>query len=180
MVRACVVCLGYILIITGIACDIPMIIEQSSSNPIELKTRLCQIVLENKISSIETLSEITGTEEEEAKLALQELVSEGSLSGSFTEDGSRFFLSDIKVSNAPIIAPVDLGLELEVQDSKLSKIVVISGIVLMAVGYLLRGLVAMGEIMVNTGSVLFMIGLVVLIGGWMMFSKINPPSNVRP
>jgi hypothetical protein len=157
-----------------------MIIEHSSSNPVELKTRLCQIVLDNKISSIETLSEITGTEEEEARLALYELVSEGSLSGSFTEDGSRFFLSDIKVSDAPIIGPVDLEPEIEVQDSKLSKTVVISGIVMMAVGYLLRGLVAMGEIIVNSGSVLFMIGLAVLVGGWMMFSKINPPSNVRP
>ncbi len=157
-----------------------MIIEHSSSNPVELKTRLCQIVLDNKISSIETLSEITGTEEEEARLALHELVSEGSLSGSFTEDGSRFFLSDIKVSDAPIIGLVDLEPEIEVQDSKLSKTVVISGIVMMAVGYLLRGLVAMGEIIVNSGSVLFMIGLAVLVGGWMMFSKINPPSNVRP
>lgn len=157
-----------------------MIIEHSSSNPVELKTRLCQIVLENKISSIETLSEITGTEEEDARVALYELVSEGSLNGSFTEDGSRFFLSDIKVSDAPIIGPVDLGPEIEVQDSKLSKTVVISGIIMMAVGYLLRGLVAMGEIIVNSGSVLFMIGLAVLVGGWMMFSKINPPSNDRP
>ncbi len=172
--------LGYIVIIEGIRCDLPMIIEQSSSNPVELKTRLCQIVLENRISSIEKLSEITGTEVEDARVALYELVSEGSLNGSFTEDGSRFFLSDIKVSDAPIIGPVDLGPEIEVQDSKLSKTVVISGIIMMAAGYLLRGFVAMGEIMVNTGSILFIIGLAVLIGGWMIFSKINPPTNVRP
>jgi hypothetical protein len=180
MVRACVVPLGYIVIIESIRCDIPMIIEQSSSNPVELKTRLCQIVLENKISSIEKLSEIAETEEEEAKLALQELVSEGSLSGSFTEDGSRFFLSDIKVSNAPTLGPVDLGPEIEIQNSRLAKTVLISGIVMMAVGYLLRGLIAMGEIMGNVGFAVILIGLAVLIVGWMMFSKMNPPSHVRP
>ena len=156
-----------------------MIIEHSSSNPVELKTRLCQIVLENKISSIEKLSEIAETEEE-ARLTLQELVSEGFLNGTFTEDGSRFFLSDVKVSEAPTLGPVDLGPEIEVKDSRLSKTVLISGIGMMAVGQLLRGLAAMGEIIVNSGSAVFMIGLAVLIGGWMMFSRINPPINVRP
>lgn len=171
---------GYILIIRGIRCDIPMIIDHSSSNPVELKTRLCQIVLESKISSIEKLSDITGIVEEEARFALEELVSEGSLSGSFTEDGSRFFLSDVKTSEAPIIRPVDLAPEIEVIDSKLSTTVFISGIIMMAVGYILRGLTAVGEIMVNAGSAVIMIGMVVLIVGWMMFSRINPPSNDRP
>ena len=106
-----------------------MIIDHSSSNPVELKTRLWQIVLESKISSIEKLSDITGAEEEEARLALEELVSEGSLTGSFTEDGSRFFLSDVKTSDAPIIRPVDLAPETEVKDSKISKTVFISGII---------------------------------------------------
>ena len=72
------------------------------------------------------------------------------------------------------------GLNIPRLTERLSKTVLISGIGMMAVGQLLRGLTAMGEIIVNSGSAVFMIGLAVLIGGWMMFSRINPPINVRP
>jgi hypothetical protein len=157
-----------------------MIIEHSSSSPIELKSRLCQVVLENKISSIEKLSVLTGMEEEEARIVLQELVSEGSLSGKFTEDGLRFFLSDVKVSEAPIHAPADIEPEIEVKDTRVPKIVVLSGIILMAVGYILRGITTMGDIMENAGGAVFLVGLAVLLVGWLMFSRLNPPSEKRP
>ena len=172
--------LGYILIIACNICEIPMIIDHSSSNPIDLKTRLCQIIIESKISSIEKLSNLAGAEEEEAVQALHELVSEGSLNGKFTEDGKRFFLSDIKVSSAPVIGPVDLGLEIEVKDTKLAKSVFILGLVLMVSGYIIRGLTNVSELIQNVGFGILMVGLVTLIAGWMMFSRKNPPGNIRP
>lgn len=172
----------YIVIIHVSKRDIPMIIERSSSSPslIELKTRLCQIVLDNRISSIEKLSKLAGAEEEEAITALQELVSEGSLAGKFTDDGSRFFLSDVKVSDAPILETADVGYEIEVKDSKVSKMVMLSGMILMATGFILRGLTAFSQIVENAGGVVIMVGLAVLIIGWMMFSRLNPPSDKRP
>ncbi|MFX1484771.1 MAG: hypothetical protein ACFFCP_16460 [Promethearchaeota archaeon] len=157
-----------------------MIIDHSSSNPIELKTRLCQIIIESKISSIEKLSNLAGAEEDEAIQALQELISEGSLNGKFTEDGKRFFLSDIKVSSAPVIGPADPGLEIEVKDTKLAKSVFISGLVLMASGYIIRGLTGISELIQSVGFGILMVGLVTLIAGWMMFSRRNPPENIRP
>ena len=173
-------CSRYIVIITGYRCDIPMIIEHSSSSPIELRTRLCQVVLDNRISSIEKLSELTGMEEEEARIALQELVSEGSLVGKFTEDGTRFFLSDVKVSEAPILAPADVGYEIETKSSKVPKMVVLSGMILIAIGFVLRGLTAFSQILENAGGAVIMIGLATLMVGCMMFSKMNPPSRKRP
>ncbi|MFW9981531.1 MAG: hypothetical protein ACFFE3_06425, partial [Candidatus Thorarchaeota archaeon] len=143
------------------------------------KTRLCQIVRESKISSIEKLSNLVGAQEEEAMQALQELVSEGSLNGSFTEDGRRFFLSDIRVSSAPIVGPADLGLEIEVKDTKLAKSVFIIGLVLIVSGYIIRGLTGIDELIQNVGFGILMIGLATLIAGWMMFSRKNPPENIR-
>ena len=124
-----------------------MIAGSSKPVPIEMKTRLCQVVLENRISSIERLSQLTGMDEEEAKTALEELVSEGSLAGKFSDDGSRFFLSDIKVSDAPILGPADTGPEIVVKDTKVSKMVALSGFILMIGSSILRGITIMGESM---------------------------------
>ena len=157
-----------------------MIIERSLTSPIELRTRLCQVVLDNRISSIERLSELTGIEEEEARNALQDLVSEGSLAWKFTEDGTRFFLSDVKVSDAPILAPADTGPEIIIKESKVPKTVVITGIILIAIGLILRGITILGEIMQVTGGVVLMVGLVLFFIGWMMFSRKNPPLQQRP
>ena len=120
-----------------------------------------------------------GGTEEEARIALQELVSEGSLVGKFTEDGTRFFLSDVKVSEAPILAPADVGYEIETKSSKVPKMVVLSGMILIAIGFVLRGLTAFSQILENAGGAVIMIGLATLMVGWMMFSKMNPPSRKR-
>ncbi|MHA2025117.1 MAG: hypothetical protein ACW98U_04365 [Candidatus Thorarchaeota archaeon] len=157
-----------------------MIIERSSTSPIELRTRLCQVVLDNRISSIERLSELTGMEEDEARIALQELVSEGSLAGKFTEDGTRFFLSDVKVSDAPILGPADTGPDIVIKESKVPKTVVITGIILTVIGLILRGITILGEFMEVAGGAVFVVGLVLFFIGWMMFSRLNPPSQKRP
>ena len=79
-----------------------MIIDKSSSELIDLKTRLYQIVAENKISSLDMMSDIIGTDEELVRSVLEELVDEGALEGSFTPDGQRFFLTEVTVSTAPL------------------------------------------------------------------------------
>ncbi|MFW9769255.1 MAG: hypothetical protein ACFFF9_11965 [Candidatus Thorarchaeota archaeon] len=172
--------LGYIVIITVSRRDITMIIESSKQIPAEMKTRLSRVVLEDKISSIETISQLTGMEEEEARIALQELVSEGSLEGKFSDDGSRFYLSDVKVSDAPIMAPADTGPEIIVKDTKASKTVALAGFILIIAGYILRGFTIMGESMQNIGFGIIMIGLAVLIVGVSLFSRLNPPTSNSP
>ena len=157
-----------------------MIVGSSNEIPIEMKTRLCQVVLENRISSIERLSQLTGMEEEEARSAIQELVSEGSLEGKFSDDGSRFFLSDVKVSDAPTLGPADTGPEIVIKDTRVSKTVALSGFILIIAGYILRGFTLLGQSMENVGVMIIMLGLAVLIVGVSMFSRLNPPSNNAP
>jgi len=157
-----------------------MIVGSSNQIPIEMKTRLCQVVLENRISSLERLSQLTGVEQDEARSAIQELVSEGSLQGKFSDDGSRFFLSEVKVSDAPTLGPADTGPEIVVKDTRVSKTVALSGFILIIAGYILRGFTILGQTMENIGVMIIMLGLVVLIVGVSMFSRLNPPSNNAP
>ena len=156
-----------------------MIIEKSSSELIDLKTRLYQIVAENKISSLDMMSDMVGTDEEMIRSALEELVNEGSLEGSFTPDGQRFFLSEITISTAPLAETQDSGYEIEVADTRNGKYVLISGLVMMIAGYIIRGFIALNLILDPIGSALVMIGLAVLLAGWLMISRAQPPSNIK-
>lgn len=156
-----------------------MIIDKSSSELIDLKTRLYQIVAENKISSLDMMSDMAGTDEELIRSALEELVNEGTLEGSFTPDGQRFFMSEVSVSTAPIAKTKDYGYVIEEADTRNGRSVLISGIILMVAGYIIRGFIAITEVLEPVGSAIFMVGLAVLLVGWLMISRAQPPSNIK-
>ncbi|MFX1579547.1 MAG: hypothetical protein ACFFBJ_07845 [Promethearchaeota archaeon] len=156
-----------------------MIIDKSSTEPIDLKTRLYTLVAENKMSSLDRISGMVGTDEEEVRAMLKELVSDGDLKGFFTEDGQRFFLSEVSVSSAPVADTKDKGYEVARGDTRNGRIVLISGLVTLIVGYILRGLTLFGGSMEPIGSAVFMMGLGVLLAGWLMISRAQPPSNIK-
>jgi hypothetical protein len=156
-----------------------MIIENSSSNPLDLKTRLHEIVTQNKISSLSMMSDIAGIDEEQICSILEELLDEGILEGTITPNGHRFFLSDVKISSAPTAPIRDNGYVVEEIDTKIPKLVLILGIAMMVAGYIMRGFVTMLGILEHVGAAVVMVGLVVLIIGWLMISKANPPSNIK-
>jgi hypothetical protein len=125
------------------------------------------------------ISNLTGLDEDLVREAIEELVTEGSLTGSFTEDGSRFFLSDVKTSEAPVAVKHDAGIELKRADTKNAKIVGISGFAMLIAGQILRSLIAIHPGMDNAGTAFFMIGLMMIIVGWYQYSRLEAPSNVR-
>jgi hypothetical protein len=156
-----------------------MIISKSSPNPFDLKSRLLHIITNGKISSLDYISSLTGTDVSRLRSILEELVDEGTLEGAFTEDGQRFFLSDIKVSSAPLAPTQDEGYSVKKADTKHGKVVLISGLVMMSAGYIARGLTTISALMESIGSAVIMIGLAVLVGGWLMITRADPPSNLR-
>ncbi|NHI90262.1 MAG: hypothetical protein EAX87_12120 [Candidatus Thorarchaeota archaeon] len=156
-----------------------MIIGNPSPNPFDLKARLLHIITNEKISSLNMISSLTETDESQIRSILEELVDEGTLEGAFTEDGQRFFLSDIKVSSAPLAPNQDEGYSVKKVDTKLGKVVFMSGLVMMGAGYIARGLTTISTVMDSVGSAAVMIGFVVLIGGWLMITRADPPSNLR-
>ncbi|MHA1965425.1 MAG: hypothetical protein ACXACG_07915 [Candidatus Thorarchaeota archaeon] len=156
-----------------------MIIDKSSSKQIDLKTRLYQIVTESKISSLDMMSDMVGTDEEQIRFILEELLDERALEGSFAPDGQRFFLLDVTVSTAPIAPTKDDGYAIEYADTNVPKLVFLVGIVMMIVGLIVRGFVTLNGLMEPIGTAVFMLGIIVMAGGWFMISKANPPSNIK-
>ncbi len=134
---------------------------------------------ENKISSLDMMSDMVGTDEELIRASLEELVNEGNLEGSFTPDGQRFFLSEVSVSTAPVAETKDNGYVIEEADTRNGRYVLISGIVMLIAGSIIRGLITITEVLETVGSAVFMVGLGVLIVGWLMISRAKPPSNFK-
>ena len=156
-----------------------MIIDKSSSEPIDLKTRLYQLVAHNKMSSLDMISDMVGSDEEIVRSMLEELVEEGNLEGSFSEDGQRFFLSEVSVSAAPKAAIQDKGYEVARADTRNGKVILITGLVMMISGIIASRLTAITAVMEQIGGAVAMVGLVVMIAGWLMVTRADPPSNIK-
>ncbi len=154
-------------------------LTSNSTNPKDMKNQLYQIVEDNKISSISMMSDLSGINENQIRSILEELVTEGILAGSFTSDGQRFFLSEVKVSTAPFAPTKDEGYTIERRNTKTSKLVFMTGLVMIITGYAVRSLMAISEMLEPIGVGIIMTGLVVLVVGWLMFSKANPPSKIK-
>ncbi|MHA2081869.1 MAG: hypothetical protein ACW99H_12075, partial [Candidatus Thorarchaeota archaeon] len=119
------------------------------------------------------------TDEEQIRFILEELLDERALEGSFAPDGQRFFLLDVTVSTAPIAPTKDDGYAIEYADTNVPKLVFLVGIVMMIVGLIVRGFVTLNGLMEPIGTAVFMLGIIVMAGGWFMISKANPPSNIK-
>lgn len=157
-----------------------MVIDHKSLSQDEVKSRLYETVALGKVSSLEMISNLTGLDEELVHEAIEELVKEGTLDGSFAADGKRFFLSNVKTSEAPVADTIYQGHEIKKTNTMSAKLVILTGVIMLIAGQVMRSLIAIHPGMENGGVAIFMLGMVVLMAGWYQFSRLNPPSNVRP
>jgi len=155
-----------------------MVIESKSLNHENIESTLYDTVVLQKISSLEMISNLTSIDEEIVYDTIESLVEVGSLEGSFTEDKKRFFLSDVKTSEAPILDTHDAGLEIKSADTRNAKAVALLGVVMLVLGQILRSLVTIHTGMESAGTAIFLLGLVVLFTGWLQFSRLNPVSTI--
>ena len=154
-----------------------MVIDHKTAIHDDIKSRLYDTVAVGKVSSLEMISNLTGIEEEAVRDAIDSLVEEGSLEGSFTADVKRFFLANVKTSDAPKAENQDKGLEIKSADTRSAKVIALTGFVMLVLGQILRSLIAIHPGMETAGTAIFMLGLVVLFAGWYQFSRLNPVSN---
>lgn len=157
-----------------------MVIDHKSPDHDDVKSTLYETVAHGKVSSLEMISNLTGLEEELIREAIEELIQDGTLKGSFAADGKRFFLSNVKTSDAPLADTLDSGHEVKKVNTMTAKLIAFTGVIMLVAGQIMRGLIAIHPGLENAGTAMFMIGMVVLLAGWLQFSRLNPPSNVRP
>jgi hypothetical protein len=138
------------------------------------KEKLVSLIIEHNISAIVTFSEKLDLDREEVIELLNELVAEGRLHGSITDDGTRFFRSDAKVSKAPVIEREEKLPEFLSYNTKPGYIIGLIGIfILIAAGIISTNAVDIAE--QNFAAGFFFIGLIILfVGAWLVANRKTP------
>lgn len=116
------------------------------------------------------LAQLTGHDVESVRTVISELVEEGTLKGHFSNDGTRFFLMEVKVSEAPVVR-MNEDFVIEEPDNRLWKLVFAVGIIMMIAGLVTRGYGNIDMFFENLGSGLFMMGLAVMAVGWLQVGR---------
>ena len=133
-------------------------------------------LVERNVSSIDTLSSQIGVSLDETKRILIELVEDGKISGRLTPDGSRFYKSDAKTSDAPTIASAPEPV-IERRDTRPGILIMLSGIIMFISGNLLMNLNIEFSLLWSIGSAVILLGPLVLIAGMFYISRLNPPQS---
>ena len=105
----------------------------------EKKSKLVSLVNMENVSAIRILADRLETSSEEVTVLIEELLSEGKIHGSMTDDGERFFKSEIKLSDAPVIPGGDSTPAFMKFDTRPGIITSIIGLVVIAFGSIVMG-----------------------------------------
>lgn len=140
----------------------------------ENKEKLVNLVIEHNVSAITILSETLKLDPEAVIELINELLSENELHGVLSVDGKRFFRSDAKVSDAPVIHRDDTMPEFLSYDTRPGKTIAIIGF-LVIIGGALVGSNATDVTEENFGAVLFLVGLVIFLSGLYLVTKRDTP-----
>jgi hypothetical protein len=154
-----------------------MVVDSVARGFTDAKSQLIDVVSVQKFSSLEMISRKVGRSEDDTRQAIEEMLNEGVLHGRFSEDGNRFFLSDVRVSEAPILREHQ-DYVIEEVDNRLGKFVFIAGILMMISGLVARGFISVNPAMEHIGGAIFMVGMAVMAAGWLQVGR-NTPSNVK-
>ena len=144
-----------------------------------LKRSLTNIVNETGLSSIEVMSEQLGIHDELTSELLKDLVDQGAISGHLTDDGSRFFRTDVKQSDAPVVIP-NQELDVNTADRGYGIYIPIAGIVIFIVGQILHNTIGQLETYWNMTSGVVMGGLIILILGLVYIALIDTKNKPLP
>ncbi len=140
----------------------------------EKKEKLVNLIVEHNVSAIVIMSEKLKIDPEAVVELINELVSEDKLHGILTEDGTRFYRSDAKVSEAPVISHEDSEPDFLSYDTRPGIVISIIGAIILIGGSLVN-VYATGITEQNFAAALFLIGLVILFGGLYLVTKRNTP-----
>ncbi|MFX1481635.1 MAG: hypothetical protein ACFFCP_00450 [Promethearchaeota archaeon] len=137
------------------------------------KTDLINLIERDNVSAVRILADRLELTPEEVKLLIDELLADGSIQGSITEDGERFFKRDVKLSEAPAI-PIDgqtpSFLKFNIRPGIITSIV---GFAVIIVGVFLNGLGGSGR---DLGAIVIFIGIAILLAGLFWLSLRKTPS----
>ena len=140
----------------------------------EKKAKLVNLVVEHNVSAIVTLSEKLGIEPENVIELIKDLIFDGKLQGTITEDDKRFFRSDAKVSDAPVIEREDTMPEFLSYNTRPGYVIAALGaIILIAGGFVSVNAADAAE--QNFAAGFFLLGLAILFAGLFYVARRKTP-----
>ncbi len=130
--------------------------------------------MKHNVSAIAILSEKLELDEEAIIELINELISEDKLHGMMSEDGARFFRSDAKVSDAPVIHRDDTMPEFLSYDTRPGKVIAIIGFIVL-IGAGLINYYSTDVTEENFAAILFLVGLAIFLSGLYLVTKKETP-----
>ena len=139
------------------------------------KEILIHHIMELDVSAIELLAKIVRTDEEGTRALIEELVKEGKLEGYITEDGRRFFRTQVRVSDKPKIQSEDKLPDFMTYNTAPGRIVAAIGATMGIIGVAFLAL--SGGIMYyeNIGLTVLLFGVVVMLSGCFWIGRKKTP-----
>jgi len=148
-----------------------MLTETSAKQQVDPENAMVELIETQKLSSISMIASKLELDEDDIRIHLSDLVNAGAINGTLTEDGTRFFLSSIRVSEAPIIRTNTESVAIEQPDTKIGKYVAMAGLSSIIAGFVIRGLSGSLESFANIGASAILMGMALLAGGWLYVSR---------
>ena len=127
------------------------------------------------MSAIRILADILDITPEEVRSLLEESLSNGKVQGSFTADGERFFKSEIKLSDAPVVPSEVEAPKFLRFDNRPGIIATVIGIITIALGLIVNAN-AIDLIQYDLGAIIIFVGVLSLFIGMYYLSLRKTPS----
>lgn len=128
-------------------------------------------LVENNVSSVDMISESLQLNPEEIRGILAKLAQEGRIKGHLTADGSRFFKSELKISDAPRMESME-GLEIPKTNTKPGLLVIVLGFVAYAIGNFLVRLGGEQSFLWGLGGAITLAGPIIILVGMFIVSRL--------
>ncbi|MFW9795342.1 MAG: hypothetical protein ACFFEE_13630 [Candidatus Thorarchaeota archaeon] len=141
----------------------------------ERESKIIEIVNNENVSATVILADRLDTTPEEVISILQEAIDSGRIEGTLTEDGSRFFKSDVKLSEAPVIPLIDEGPSFIKFNTRPGIVTSLLGVIVIVAGLIVDA-IAMDMIEQGFGVILVFFGIIILFSGLYCLSRRKTPA----
>ena len=138
------------------------------------KSELVELVNKENVSAIRIIGDILEIAPEEVIEFIKELLVTGTIEGSLTDDGERFYKSEIKLSDAPVISSGPQTPSFLNFDTRPGIITSIIGLVIIILGVILNSnvLFIMEQ---DLGAIVIFLGIITLFSGMYYLSRRKTP-----
>lgn len=141
----------------------------------EKKGELLNLIMNQNVSAVQTLADRLEITFDEVIELIKALLEEGTLKGTLTEDGVRFFRSEIKLSAAPTIPRDESPPDFMNFNTQPGRVTAILGFILIAAGVIINAN-ALDVIEQNFAALLILLGMVIVMSGLYCISRRKTPA----